>query len=118
MPRVVHFEIPCVEPERAAEFYRKVFDWKIEKWAGPMEYWMVTTGANGPGIDGGLMKRPGPVTTTVDVESLDAAIEAVKKAGGKLLVDRTAIPTIGYMAQCADTEGNFFGLMQVDPNAK
>src|SRR5882762_7349395 len=58
MSRVIHFEIPASDPERASAFYKKVFGWKIEKWPGPMEYWMVTTGAEGaPGINGGLMKN-------------------------------------------------------------
>ena len=39
MPRIVHFEIPAENPERAVKFYQKVFNWKIEKWAGPMDYW-------------------------------------------------------------------------------
>jgi predicted enzyme related to lactoylglutathione lyase len=47
MARIIHFEIPAADPERAAAFYKKVFDWQIEKWPGPMEYWMVTTGAEG-----------------------------------------------------------------------
>ncbi len=58
MPRPVHFEIHADDPERAAAFYRSVFDWEIEKWEGPREYWLVTTGPEGtPGINGGLMKR-------------------------------------------------------------
>ncbi len=44
MPRVIHFEIPASDPERAAAFYKKTFGWKIEKWPGPTEYWLVTTG--------------------------------------------------------------------------
>jgi len=44
MPRVIHFEIPASDPERASAFYKKTFDWKIEKWPGPTEYWLVTTG--------------------------------------------------------------------------
>ena len=118
MARVIHFEIPISDPERAAQFYRKVFNWKIERWAGPMEYWMVTTGKDGPGIDGGFMKRPGPVTNTIGVESLDSAMEAVKNAGGKVVVEKAAIPTVGYFAHCEDTEGNPFGLMQADANAR
>jgi predicted enzyme related to lactoylglutathione lyase len=118
MARVIHFEIPISDPERAAAFYRKVFDWRIEKWAGPMEYWMVTTGTDGPGIDGGLMKRSGPVTNTVGVDSLDSAIAAVKNAGGKVVAEKASIPTVGYFAHCEDTEGNLFGLMQADAGAK
>jgi predicted enzyme related to lactoylglutathione lyase len=38
MSRVIHFEIPAAVPERAAAFYKKAFEWSIEKWPGPMEY--------------------------------------------------------------------------------
>ena len=31
---------------------------------------------------------------------------------------KTAIPTVGYFAYCHDTEGNLFGVMQRDPDAK
>ena len=121
MPRVVHFEIPADNPERAAAFYKKAFGWKIEKWPGPTDYWMVNTGADGePGINGGLLKKGDVSTTTntVGVESVDDAIAAVSKAGGKLIMPKTPIPTVGYFAYCHDTEGNLFGVMQFDANAK
>src|SRR3972149_5570591 len=62
MPRVIHFEIAADDPERAVAFYRKVFGWEIQKWEGPMEYWVITTGPKEePGIDGGLgRRRQGP----------------------------------------------------------
>ena len=122
MSRVIHFEIPASDAERAATFYRKAFGWKIEKWPGPMEYWLVTTGAEGtPGINGGLLKKQSPTTATtntVDVESVDKAVETVKGAGGKLVMPKTPIPGVGYFAYCEDTEGNLFGVMQNDKNAK
>ncbi len=31
MPRVVHFEIAVDNPQRAIDFYTKVFGWKVEK---------------------------------------------------------------------------------------
>ena len=85
MPRPIHFEIPADDTERAADFYRKVFGWKFEKWEGPMPYWMVTTGSDGePGIDGGLMPRPQPGATTVNtigVASLDAILKSIESKG-------------------------------------
>ncbi|HPT75026.1 MAG TPA: VOC family protein, partial [Methanomassiliicoccaceae archaeon] len=55
MPRVIHFEIPAEDPERAVEFYKKVFGWKIDKWEGPIDYWLVMTGENDePGINGAI----------------------------------------------------------------
>jgi len=122
MSRVIHFEIPASDPQRAAEFYRKAFGWKIEKWPGPMDYWMVTTGPEEtPGINGGLMKKQAPTTVTtntIGVVSVDAAVETVKKAGGKLVMPKTPIPTVGYFAYLEDTEGNLFGVMQADAKAK
>jgi len=44
VPRISHFDIPVDDPERAQNFYSKVFDWKFEKWDGPMDYWMAKTG--------------------------------------------------------------------------
>jgi len=122
MSRVIHFEIPAAEPERAAAFYKQVFGWSIEKWPGPMEYWMVTTGADGaPGINGGLLKKQAPTTATtntIGVDSVEKAIAAVQSAGGKLVMPKTPIPTIGYFAYLEDTEGNLFGVLQSDANAK
>jgi predicted enzyme related to lactoylglutathione lyase len=122
MSRVIHFEIPANDPEKLADFYKKAFGWKSEKWPGPTEYWMVTTGAEGqPGINGGLMRKQGPVTgttNTVGVDSVDDSIKTVQKAGGKIVMDKTAIPTVGYFAYLQDPEGNIFGVMQPDTNAK
>jgi predicted enzyme related to lactoylglutathione lyase len=122
MPRPVHFEISADDPERAIAFYEKAFGWKTQKWDGPMDFWMFMTGAEDePGIDGGLGRRengPGQnVTNTLGVDSVDAYVEKVVAAGGKVVTPKHAIPGVGYLAYCADTEGNTFGLMQDDPNA-
>jgi predicted enzyme related to lactoylglutathione lyase len=122
MSRVIHFEIPAAEPDRAAAFYGKVFGWKFDKWAGPTEYWMVTTGTEGtPGINGGMMKKPGAITSTtntIGVLSVDRAVNAAVEAGGRNIMPKTPIPGVGYFAYCEDTEGNLFGVMQMDANAK
>jgi len=60
MPRVIHFEIPADNPDRAVEFYKQVFGWKFDKWQGPQDYWLITTGKGEPGIDGGMLRRPHP----------------------------------------------------------
>ena len=75
MPRVSHFDIPSDNPERTQKFYKEVFDWKFEKWDGPMEYWIINTGSEKEsGINGGLSKRiPGQIgiTNTITVSSID-----------------------------------------------
>ena len=121
MPRPTHFEFNADDPERAAKFYENVFGWKIKKWEGPIDYWLVTTGEKGtPGIDGGIMKRMDHETTIVniDVPSVNEFAKKIEEAGGKVVKPKDAIPGVGYFAYCADTEGNVFGIMQEDANAK
>ena len=120
MNRPIHFEIPADDPARGIAFYESVFGWKITQW-GEMPYYVVATGAKDqPGIDGGLMPRKHPdqpVVNTVDVVSLEATLAAVEKAGGQCVVPKMAIPGVGWLAYCKDTERNIFGIMQTDSAA-
>jgi predicted enzyme related to lactoylglutathione lyase len=122
MPRPVHFDFPADDPERAIRFYSDVFAWKFEKWEGPMEYWLITTGPKEePGVDGGMGRRADPdmgVVNTIDVPSVDEYMRKITAAGGKVLQPKMAIPGVGWYTTCQDTEGNAFGIMQDDPTAK
>jgi len=127
MPRVIHFEIRADDPERAVKFYKTVFGWNVEKWQGPMDYWLVYTGKDEPGIDGAIMKREQPLrggdgvvayVCTVGVKPIDVYIEKVESNGGDIVVPKRLVSGVGWFAQCNDTEGNLFGLMEDDPNAK
>ena len=89
---VVHFEIPADDIERAQKFYGELFGWKIEKFTGPtpMDYWSIMTSAEKcekGGLGGGMMKRQAPqqqITIYIDVPSVDAYVDKVKKLGGKV----------------------------------
>jgi predicted enzyme related to lactoylglutathione lyase len=121
MSRVIHFDLVADDPDRAIAFYQEVFGWKIVKWDGPVEYWLVTTGPNEkPGIDGGLARRSETSTGTVytiGVDSVDDYVTKIQAAGGEILRAKSAIPGVGWLAYCKDTEGNEFGVMQDDPDA-
>lgn len=121
MPRVVHFEISADDTLRAVKFYSDVFGWEIQKWDGPQEYWLVKTGENSePGINGGLFKRKGPVghVNTIEVDDLDSFVGRAIANGGKVVVEKMAIPGVGWLVYCQDTEESVFGLMQPDASAK
>jgi predicted enzyme related to lactoylglutathione lyase len=129
MSRVVHFEIHAENPDRAIKFYAGLLGWEFKKWDGPVDYWLVMTGPKTePGIDGGLLRRQGtgPVekqgvnayVCTASVTDLDATLTAVGKHGGTVVVPKMPIPTVGWLAYAKDTEGNIFGMMQADPNAR
>ncbi|MCA1850081.1 MAG: VOC family protein [Acidobacteria bacterium] len=123
MPRVVHFEIPADDLSRAVKFYADVFGWQLRKWDGPDEYWLAITGDDSqPGINGGLMKRAdfpnfiAPINT-IEVPSVDDFSRAVVEHGGQIVVPKTTVSGLGYLTYCQDTEGNTFGILQVDRNA-
>lgn len=122
MNRPIHFELGVVEPERAVKFYESVFGWQATKWDGPMPYWLVTTGPNDkPGINGAILihqdKAPRTVNT-IGVENVDEAVAKVTAAGGQNVVPKMAIPGIGWLAYCLDTEGNLFGVYHDDKSAQ
>ncbi len=121
MPRVVHFELPVDDADRAVNFYRNVFGWQINKWDGPTDYWLVATGQDAePGINGALTRRSDGfrnTVNTIDVKSLDEAVARVQANGGKILEAKMAVPGVGWLAYAQDTEGNNFGMMQADPAA-
>jgi len=121
MGRVIHFEIAAQDLDRAARFYEQVMGWTVRGWEGPAEYRLVGTGpSDEPGIDGGILRAGDPFRGTVNtasVDDLDAALERVERAGGAVERGRMAVPGVGFMAYCRDTEGNLFGLMQLDENA-
>jgi uncharacterized protein len=135
MNRVIHFEIHAADPERAAEFYHKVFGWDIKEWAIPghelpkeNRYWLVTTGTQEePGINGGILFRRGtppgegqPVNAyvcTIGVPSLDECVKKAVDAGATVALPKMPIKGVGWLAYCKDTEGNLFGMMQDDKNA-
>jgi predicted enzyme related to lactoylglutathione lyase len=120
MARVVHFEVPVDDAERAQKFYANVFDWEISGWGGPGDYWLASTGPrDAPGIDGALTSRAGNwAPLHVGVESVDETLERVVQAGGEVLTPKMPIPGVGYMAYCRDTEGNGVGVFQEDPTAQ
>jgi predicted enzyme related to lactoylglutathione lyase len=127
MPRPIHFEIHAENPQRAIEFYTRLFGWQFSQW-GTEPYWLVKTGEQGtPGIDGGLMPRRGPApeamaavnafVCTVDVADLDAMVQKLTASGGTVALPKMPVPTVGWLAYGKDTEGNLFGMMQMDAKA-
>lgn len=128
MPRVIHFEIHAEDPPRAIGFYQALLGWQFTAWgSGEMEYWLIKTGeAGSPGIDGGLVRRRGRIdgqaviayVCTVDVADLAATLTKAGQLGAVEALPTMPIPGVGWLAYLKDTEGNLFGLMQADANAR
>ncbi|HEY3483902.1 MAG TPA: VOC family protein [Ilumatobacteraceae bacterium] len=120
--RVVHFEVPFDDADRARAFYRDVFDWQIMEMP-EMQYNMVSTGPTTeegmptePGfIGGGMMQRQAPVSTpviTLAVDDIDETLTAVEKHGGSAIGEKMQVGDMGFAAYFNDSEGNLMGLWQ------
>jgi predicted enzyme related to lactoylglutathione lyase len=120
--RVVHFEIPFDDGDRARSFYKEVFGWSIQE-IPEMQYTMVGTGPadeqgmpSEPGfIGGGMMGRDGPASTpviTIEVDDIDAALGTIAGKGGRTVAEKMQVGEMGWAAYFADSEGNVMGLWQ------
>ena len=122
MDKVVHFEIPVDNLERAKKFYKTAFNWALNP-IPQMEYTLLNTVEvdeknmpKEPGaINGGMMKRGEAiknVVITISVENMDTAIKKVQSLGGKIVQGKMEVPNMGITAYFQDTEGNVLGLWQ------
>lgn len=121
MSKVVHFEIPMDDPDRATGFYRDVFGWEISRF-GSEPYWLVRAGADEePGANGALVNRgdllQSPVLI-VGAEDIDRTLSQVQRHGGKVAQGKLPVPGMGWSAYVLDSEGNTIGLFQSDPDAR
>lgn len=120
MPRVIHFEIPAEDPEKIVKFYSEVFGWNIKRW-GEEDYWLVDTGPKSePGISGGIYRKDWMTVTTntVPVDDVEAYLEKVKAAGGKVAREPMDIPQVGRLAYFTDPEGTLMGIIKPSEEMK
>jgi predicted enzyme related to lactoylglutathione lyase len=120
--KVVHFELPADNLERAQNFYRSAFDWSINTVPG-MGYTLVQTTPSGkdgrptePGaINGGMLARQAPIKNpvlTIQVASIDDSLKQIAKLGGRVLRGKLPVGDMGFAAYFSDCEGNVLGLWQ------
>jgi uncharacterized protein len=120
--KIVHFEIPFEDQDRANAFYTKAFNWQLASMPG-MGYTLVTTGPSSeetgptePGyINGGMLQRQEPITSPVlviDVADIDATLTQVGELGGSTVRGREPVGDMGFAAYFTDSEGNLVGLWE------
>lgn len=125
MNKVVHFEIPADDLDRAKKFYNETFGWELQDIPGGQPYTIVHTVAvdenqmpkESGAINGGLLPRAQSEVVkspslTIDVPSIDDYVKKVEAAGGKVVKAKVPVMDMGFVAYFQDPEGNVMGLWE------
>ena len=111
------FEIPSTDLERAAKFYETVLDVTLRR-----ELFEAVPNAVFPADEGSVggaviqsHERPSkdgviPYLNARSIAKLDAALAKTPAAGGSVVMPKTSIGPMGWIAVIIDTEGNRVGL--------
>ncbi len=121
----MYFEIQADDIRRAIAFYSTVLGWHFAEAKGlPIEYWRIEA----EGVRGGLLSRPAPrppsrsgtnaFVCSFQVEDFDAVEGKILASGGMVALPKFAVPGRCWQGYFIDTEGNTFGIFEVDENAK
>jgi uncharacterized protein len=117
--------VPCwvdlmePDPDATTAFYGGLFGWEFENQApadAPGPYSVARLHGKAVAAVGGPPAGGAPVAwnTYVRVDSADAAIDRVRAADGKVLLEPMDVPGVGRMATFADREGAALSVWQPD----
>lgn len=110
--------MPSTDRERSKRFYGAVFGWHFEDIPGA-PYTGITTSEDG------IESRLGTLADTVGVAAatpvpvpyirpgdFDATLDAIRQAGGGVLIPKTDVMGYGWFAHFRDPDGNVIGLWE------
>ena len=124
MNQLTHFAIHASDVERAKQFYSRVFDWQFGSYPGASDFYQVHS-SDGGNIGAIQARHFSPIAAevlgfecSIAVDDIDAATEKIEKAGGKVLLPKSEIGGVGWVAKFADTEGNLFCAIQYRHHSK
>lgn len=112
--KICYLEIPTHNVEISSDFYTKVFEWKIRVRGDGERAFDDSTGAvSGAWVPDRPPAREPGMLVYVMVESIDATLNMVSKAGGQTVTPRTPLGPGGQaFATFRDPSGNVVGLYQ------
>ena len=102
---IVYFDIAGPDGSAQRAFYQSVFDWEIGPGAS-------IAAASTGGLRGGLREDPPSTVLYLGVPDVDAALGAIRAAGGTVMLPRTVVPGVVTFALFRDPAGNVLGLAE------
>ena len=111
MARPSFIELPAANIGAAKQFYAKAFGWELTDF-GP-SYACTMTGDVDVGLQGDMTKAPRAPLPVIAVDDLEAALVAVKAAGGTIVKPTFSFPG-GRRFHFTDPNGNELAVLQAD----
>lgn len=105
-------QISSTMPINAMAFFNEVFGWTFQK-LGKETYLSATEEAS-PFQIVQFQENTEPTIGTIEVKDVDQMVERVQKEGGEIVIPKTAVPGIGWLAYCKGPDQHIFSLMQPD----
>ena len=128
MNQLTHFAIHASNVKRAATFYEKIFNWKCAGYGEPgvTDEEFVQIFGEDRKLYGAIQARKfNPLQTdilgfecSIEVSDVQTIAPAVESAGGKIVMNRRAIPGVGWIVKFLDPEGNLCCAINFDRTAK
>lgn len=123
MNKVAHFDIHTSDIEKSKEFYENVFDWRCNSYRDAEDFYQISS-PDGNVIGGLSGRQYNPdvkdifgFECSITVSDVDETITLVEEAGGRMLMPKTAIPHVGWIAKFLDPDGNLFAAIHYDGGA-
>jgi predicted enzyme related to lactoylglutathione lyase len=109
----IWYELLTTDTDAAIDFYGKIVGWTASKFPGPMDYNILSAGADNVA---GVMKNPAPTAPAwlgyVGVDDVDATVAKIESLDGKVHMPATDLPGVGRMAMVEDPQGAYFYVMR------
>src|SRR3954468_18274707 len=112
--KICYLEIPAVTSDASAQFYSKIFHWKVRKRGdGALAFDDVEGGVSGTWVKESDRTPDERTRVYIMVDSIARTQKEIEASGGKTLTPRTDIGGgMGAFAAFTDPVGNEFGLYE------
>ena len=116
--KICYLEIPANKAEDSADFYHRIFGWKIRRRGDGEMAFDDPAGVSGTWVKESDRTPDERTRTYIMVDDIRATLDQIIAAGGRMLTPRTEIgQSLGAFAAFADPVGNEFGLYEEPPKS-
>ena len=111
--KICYLEIPANTAEASAEFYSRIFGWKVRRRGDGELAFDDPNGVSGTWVKESDRTPDETTRTYIMVDAIADTLEQIQASGGRVLTPRTDIGHgMGAFAAFADPVGNEFGLYE------